>query len=231
MLKRLIQAAEASQDEVRDVERVEIVMGKKIDELDVLERWAALPQERIAKYYEVIEFETRGLQALLVSETLAVKLGTHLVVLDLTVADWIAQWDKDGDGRITLPEMTKALLGIGIVEAGREGKLGKKDEKHVQALFDELDLDGDGRMTQKELRQALKKLTYLATSFNADRKSHEVMIQLTKEAVRSAEEAVKLVLDADQDDDDLVAKLKEKQNFEFRLGDLFRKKNVAAVMR
>ena len=37
----------------------------------------------------------------------------------------------------------------------------------LQALFDDLDLDGDGRMSPKELRQALKKLTYLASSFNA----------------------------------------------------------------
>ena len=38
-----------------------------------------------------------------------------------------------------------------------------------------------------------------------------VRVRLAKESVRSAEEAVKMVLDADQDDDDLVSKLKDKQ--------------------
>ena len=38
------------------------------------------------------------------------------------------------------------------------------------------------------------------------------------------------MLDADQYDEELVNTLKEKQTFEFRLGDLFRKKNVSAVM-
>ena len=40
-----------------------------------------------------------------------------------------------------------------------------------------------------------------------------------------------MVLKADEEDDDLVAKLKEKQTFHTRLGELFRKNNVSAVLR
>ena len=43
----------------------------------------------------------------------------------------------------------------------------------------------------------------LAISHNADRKAHEVMIALAKESVKSAEQAVLLVLNADDDDEAL----------------------------
>ena len=53
----------------------------------------------------------------------------------------------------------------------------------------------------------------------------------TQESMKSAEEALRLVVKAGEDDDELVAKLREKQSFEFRLGDLFRKNNVTAILK
>jgi len=231
MFTRLKQAAEAAVSEVADIAKTEQVMNKKIEELDVLE-------ERIEQYYSTIDAEEIGLKALTEVIPLGVRLGNYLLSkFDInttqikSVNGWLSTWDKDGDGRIDKSEFSSQLVKDKIVELQPDGKPTKEEAKALSSLFDELDLDGDGRMSSKELRQALKKLQALAISHNADRKAHEVMIQLAKESVRSAEQAVLMVLNADDEEEELASATKAKQSFEYRLGDLFRKRSAAELLK
>jgi len=232
VLQRLKLAAEAAVSEVADIAKTEQVMDKKLEELDVLE-------ERIEKYYATIDTEEQALADLIERTALGVRVGNLLLEKfdpnnkdeRRTIQEWLATWDKDGDGRINQAEFALELVKNKIVTLQADGKPTKEHMKEIYALFVELDLDGDGRMSPKELKQALKKLQALALSYNADKKGHEVMIELAKQSVKSAEEAVLLVLNCDEDDEALVQATKEKQTFEFRLGDLFRRRSVTAVLK
>ena len=102
-----------------------------------------------------------------------------------TAQGWITQWDENGDGHLTLPEFSEALVRSGVVEAAAGAAAdstapGAEDEAAIEALFRELDLDGDGYMTRVEMRDALKKLRHISESFDAERKAHETVIELTQ---------------------------------------------------
>jgi hypothetical protein len=70
----------------------------------------------------------------------------------MRVMDLFRKWDRDGDARIGIKELRRAVLALGY-DVPREA---------VSALFDTMDTDGGGQIDYKEMNKALRRHAEIA---------------------------------------------------------------------
>ena len=139
-------------------------------------RKCALAAKHARDVTSVLEGTHDKIRTLLETRDVGALLGEWLNARNLKIADFIAKFDKDGDGSVDPHEFVKTVKAFGFkpppaslrdVAAGKADKRAaassKADEDErltamLYELFERLDKDGGGSLDKEELHVALKRL-------------------------------------------------------------------------
>ena len=110
----------------------------------------------------------------------------------------MVQWDKDGDGNISLPEFRKWVKAAGF----------KIDNEAVDNLYASLDEDKSGEIDLAELKGTLKKLQLAAATVATDLvDEEELVLELEKMVSKRQKRFEKTYAEDKNDKHDLLEKL------------------------
>ena len=133
-------------------------------------------------------------------------------------ASIVLDWDKNGDGKLSLMEFRQQIRGVGVTE---------KDIHNVDDMFKEFDKDASGFLELSELKIAFKRAYVAHASVNADvdeiRDKAAVMRKIKEEAKEVGELTKEL-----EAEEATLADLKDKKSMtvQEKLGLFFTKRNI-----
>jgi len=127
---------------------------------------------------EVAEAELNGMR----NGTVRSRLGDLLKAKAVKVQDLRNTWDKDGNGKLDLKELSKNLDDLGF----------ERSEDETKELFGQLDIDKSGTLASKELAEAMQQLLNDAKNkaqLERDLVNREDMARMAAEAAQQAASA------------------------------------------